>query len=217
MKFQSIIHSRGTVQFPEFMAERVYMREFYKGRGLPSDLKRWQPVVDTLLEGVDTDGPIYLMVDEGEVKAGSTHRREGLHIDGYWNPTLNAHGGGHMPSRGGGHGYEPRDISVYFPKRKRKQKLSSGWDHATFEEAEGLILASSISACVGYVGEFEGPIKEGGDCSHIDLSPLKQISMERNVVYAGNVTALHESVPVEHDCLRQLVRLNVPGWSPNLH
>lgn len=27
-------------------------------------------------------------------------------------------------------------------------------------------------------------------------------------------TMLHESLPVEIGCTRQLVRLNVPGWTP---
>lgn len=226
MQYKSVIESRGFVQFPEFMAERVYMREFRKETGLPEDLIRWQGTVDAMLDGVDTDGPIYIMIDEKVVQPGTSHRRKGLHIDGYWDPSLFAHGGHrsggggshlptgrHRPIYDGAHGYEPRSISTYFPKKKRPVKKSSSWDEATFEQPEAIILASSLSTARGYVGEYEGPIGEGGDCSKIDLKGLSVVPMVADRVYACNVTGLHESLPVNYECKRQLVRLNVPGWT----
>jgi hypothetical protein len=238
MKYQSIIEARSTVEFPEFLAERVYMREFYKGK-LPEDLKRWEPTVDAMLDGVDTDGPIYIMIDEKVVKAGEAQRRRGLHVDGYWNPvdskyggpgagygSLSAHGGGHLPAPsghgGGGGGHGGMDhvwIDKFVPLKKKKSikrpvKKASSWETATFEAPEGIILASSVSAAMGYTGEFEGVIGDGGDCSHIDISGLSAFRMMSNQVYAGNVCCLHESIPVEQDCLRSLVRLNVKGWTP---
>jgi hypothetical protein len=59
-------------------------------------------------------------------------------------------------------------------------------------------------------------VQEGGDCSHIDVALLAHLPMMANQVYAGNVCCLHESLPVQQDSIRQLVRLNVPGWSPTL-
>ena len=106
----SIVQQRGAVTFPAHTGERVYMREFRKSTGLPAHLSRWQSTIDAMLDGVDTDGPIYLMIDQGVVKATSSHRRPGLHIDGYWNPAISAHGGGGRHSRTpsdegrGGHG-----------------------------------------------------------------------------------------------------------------
>jgi hypothetical protein len=232
MKYISHIETRGTVTFPEFTGERVYMRGFLQRDGLPADLVRWQPVVDSLLDGIETDQPIYIMVDEGFVRAGSAQRREGLHIDGYWNPGLQAHGndtGGHgsvprghgyVPPSGhrsipAGHGHTPPSGHGSVPP-SRHGSGATAWHHADFKAPEGLILASSVSAARGYVGEFLGPIGEGGDCSAIDLSGLRIMPMDAGIVYAGNVTALHESLPVERDCYRQLVRLNVPGWSPDV-
>jgi hypothetical protein len=221
--YKSVIVATNTVAFPEFMAEKVYMREFYKGK-LPSDLVRWEETIDGMLEGVDTDGPIYVMIDCAPVLAGVSHRRKGLHVDGYWNPALSAHSYGHtaVPSghgagRGGSHGALHHDISVYFPdlKKKKKKKKLSAWEEATFDTPEAIILASSISSAIGYVGDYEGPIREGGDCSHIDISGMKLVNMEAGVVYAGNVNCLHESLPVDQDVFRSLVRLNVPGWTPN--
>lgn len=229
MKYTSYIETRGQVAFPEFTGERVYMRGFLQRDGLPADLVRWQPTVDALLDGVETDQQIYIMIDEGFVQARSAQRREGLHIDGYWNPGLQAHGnnsGGHR-SAPRGHGYEPPSGHGSTPRHapygghghnppSRHGSGASTWQHADFKAPEGLILASSVSAARGYVGEFVGPIGEGGDCSSIDLSGLQVMPMCAGIVYAGNVTALHESLPVEHDCYRQLVRLNVPGWSPDV-
>lgn len=237
MKYISHIETRGMLAFPEFTGERVYMRGFLQRDGLPADLVRWRPVVDSMLDGIETDQPIYIMIDEGFVKAGSAQRREGLHIDGYWNPGLQAHGNdsggghgghrsaprghGHAPPSGhksvpsGGHGWSPPSGHGSTPWRRHGSGATT-WDHADFKASEGLILASSVSAARGFVGEFVGPIGDGGDCSAIDLSGLQVMPMDAGVIYAGNVTALHESLPVDQDCFRQLVRLNVPGWSPEI-
>ena len=195
MQHLSYVEQRGKVNFPEFTAERVYMKEFYKEKGLPSELSRWQNTVDSMLEGVETDGPIYLMIDQGVVKGGTSHRRGGLHVDGYWNPRISAHGG-----------------TKHFGSWK-----TGGWVNCDFKDKEALILASSLTAARGYQGIWEGSCGEGGDCSHISTSNLKEVVMRAGNTYAGNVTKLHESLPVAEDCIRTLVRLNVPGWSPEKH
>lgn len=200
----SIVKQGGDVSFPAFMGERVYMHEFTKRDGLPESLSRWQPTVDAMLNGVDTDGPIYLMVDQKVVKAGVTHRRPGMHIDGYWIPAQQCHGVG-----GGRHSTEEleeelrrrREGSHYTPRHC----TSGNWPN------ESIILASNVAACKGLVGEYSGVIGEGGDCSHLDLSGLTELLMQPNKVYVGNVTFLHESLPVLADCERTVVRLNVPG------
>jgi hypothetical protein len=79
---------------------------------------------------------------------------------------------------------------------------------------EGIILASSVIGCRAYDGIWQGEPGEGGDCSHIDLSNLSPVLMLPAQVYAGNVNMLHESLPMGADCLRTVVRLNVPGWAP---
>lgn len=92
MKNISYIEERSKIIFPENTGERVYMLEFYKANGLPANLSRWQAAVDQMLDGVETDGPIYLMIDQGFVKAGEIQRKGGVHIDGYWQPSLSTHG-----------------------------------------------------------------------------------------------------------------------------
>jgi hypothetical protein len=199
--FNSVVQQRGAVAFPEFTGERVYMREFRKADDLPFDLARWQPTVDAMLDGVTADGPLYLMIDQGVVRGGVSHRRPGVHIDGYWNPAVRTHGGtgGHIgkSAHGGGRHVSGADT----------------WADSDYIEREGILLASSVQAARAFDGSFVGQPGVGGDCTHIDLSGLREIPMLSGYAYAGNVTMLHESVPMAFDCERTLVRINVPGWS----
>lgn len=195
-KFQSVVQQRGTAAFPAWTGEKVYMRPFTKRDGLPFDLARWQPTVDAMLDGIDTDGPIYLMIDQGVVRAGMSHRRPGVHIDGYWVPSIDGHGG-HRASLSGWDTGNGR------------------WKNSEFREPEAIVLASTVQAARAYSGEFSGQPAEGGDCAHIDLSQMQPHDMQSGIVYAGNVTMLHESVPILVQQTRTLVRLNIPGWHPN--
>ncbi|AXK44158.1 hypothetical protein DVR09_15365 (plasmid) [Erythrobacter aureus] len=234
---RSIIEARGEAAFPAWHGERVYMEPFLKAEGLPAHLSRWQPTIDAMLDGIDTDLPVYLMIDESEVKAGVCQRRPGLHIDGYWNPAYAGHQG-HLPvsSQPGKHNDQPRPLHRASPARHRSTQpgmhgthsawagkhchvasegsMGSDWASARFDAPEGIILASTVSAAQGYLGEYEGPIGDMGDCAHIDISKLDVLPMQAGRVYAGNVNCLHESLPVASDCCRSLVRLNVPGWTP---
>lgn len=256
---QSIVQQRGTVSFPTFTGERVYMRPFFKHEGLPEHLSRWQPTVDAMLDGIDTDCPIYLMIDQKEVKANTTHRRPGMHLDGFWIPQLQAYS---EP----GHGIDPKSIPAelralyesYMERGRHGHRISAGhrdnpgrhrqgpseprhqtgpgrhrgistsamwdtgpkWNDAHTETQwpnEGIILASNIAACRALEGEFDGEIGKGGDVTHLDLSHMREHILAANTVYAGNVTMLHESLPIHFDCQRTLVRLNVPGWTPSIH
>lgn len=195
----SIIEARGPVAFPAYAGERHYMRPITKG-GLPKDLRHWQPTIDAMLAGIDTDSTMYLMIDQSAVKAGSTQRRPGLHIDGYWVPDDTTAAGGRWD---GGRW-----------SRGRWDGDGGSWNTAHFNAPEALLLASNVQAARGFTGTFTGFIGEGGDCSGIDLSGLKELPMEAGRVYAGNVTSLHESLPVASDCFRTVVRISVPGWSP---
>lgn len=224
---KSIVVERGAVPFAEHTGERVYMREFRKADGLPFDLARWQPTVDAMLAEVDTDGPIYLMVDQRQIPAGTHHRRPGVHIDGYWIPGIQAHGGSKSPSRHTGNPSPTPDPGKHNASPRPRKDHHSGqpvedesdvqrmdsWRGATYEYHEGLLLASNVRACRALAGEFIGAPGEGGDCAHIDTRHMQEIIMQPGVAYAGNVTMLHESLPVPFDCLRTVVRLNVPGWT----
>ncbi len=250
----SYVEQRNNVVFPSFNNERVYMLPFYKKNGLPSNLKHWQKTIDMMLENVETEDVIYLMIDQGYVKGNSYHRRPGVHIDGYWNPSLNGHGGhriemigshgghrirmsghnhesgshstsintpsgSHITNNGGhiitpnnndigGHSTKPFGGHTTTPKRRMGDVFLNDW------EPEGLILASNLTAARAWNGFYDDMPKEGGDCSHIDLSSLKEIEMKAGYAYCGNVTMLHESTMIKEDSYRTVVRLNVPNWTP---
>lgn len=219
--YNSIVEKRGSVAFPEFLGERIYMREFFQSEGLPADLSRWQSVVDDMLKGIKTKQPIYLMVDQTYVKQGQPQRRPGMHVDGYWvvgdhtgggHRGISAHGG----HRGGHIGFNPKHSSSH-RGHTRHSGGKTGWESVDFSAPEAIILASNISACVGYMGQYdEKMIGHGGDASRVNAD-LDRIVLESNRVYAGNVGFLHESLPVQTDCFRTLVRLNVPGWTSTVH
>lgn len=182
---KSLVTQLGAVTFPSFTGERIYMRAFTKAGGLPPDLARWQDTVDAMLDGVDATGPIFLMVDQAAVRASATHRRGGLHVDGYWHP------GDGSPANAG-----HRHV------------------HAGAQD-ESLILATDVLGCAAYVGEVDEEPGEGGDCSHIDPSGLLRVELEPGIAWAGHtLNMLHESLPMARACLRTVVRLNVPGWVP---
>ncbi len=196
---KSSIIAGNPVTLPMWIGERIYMQEFRKDIPLPEKYARWQPTVDQLLNGIDTTGPIYLMVDQGVVKAGNTHRRSGVHVDGHW--VINAHGGSHGPRHG------PLPV----PARDRHSPIGPG-HRGISAHGEALILASDVGACRAYIGEYERDFVadwRGGDCSDLDLSGLYPVDLMPNQAYIGDVFTLHESVPVAQDCRRTLVRLNV--------
>jgi hypothetical protein len=199
VKYTSFVEKRGQVSFPDFNNERVYMLEFFKKIGLPTHLKHWQKTVDLMLNGIETDLPIYLMIDQAFVKAGQTHRRPGLHIDGYWNAGHTSH----QPAK---------PVPIHGPDRPMHGSGSDNWETAIFNEAEALVLATNVTAARGFEGQFLGPIKHMGACEHISVDGLKEVKLDANFAYVGNVTFLHESLPVEQDCYRTLIRLNLPGF-----
>lgn len=207
--YVSEVQPLNSVTFPEFTGERVYMEKFYKQDGLPSHLSRWQNTVDQMLDTVDTDQPIFIMIDQGIVKPNTSHRRPGPHIDGYWIEELQAHGGS-----SGGHRMPTSHHSVNHHRQPNVggwQTGGSNWKTMGFIDPESIILASDVVGCKAYVGQWEGEIGEGGDLSHLNLEDLLNFSMESNVAYKGNVTFIHESVPLPVETQRTLVRLNLKG------
>ncbi|MCZ8255002.1 MAG: hypothetical protein O9327_04980 [Polaromonas sp.] len=194
----SWIHRGAPVVFPEFTGERVYMAQFTLEGGLPPELARWQATVDAMLDGIDVRGPIFFMVDQGEVRASATHRRPGLHVDGRWNPATNGHE----------HSFEP-------PPERRRQR----GPRAQGASEELLVLASDTLGCAAYVGEYTGLPDLGGDCSHIETRGLQRVELSPGRAWAGPaLSMLHESIPVLQDCRRTVVRLNVQeAWIPRHH
>ena len=79
-----------------------------------------------------------------------------------------------------------------------------------------MFIVSSYEACKGWNGVFEGQPGQGGDCSKIDLSKMSSFILNRNTLYWGNSTFIHESLPLDQKIKRQLVRITLPADSDNL-
>lgn len=94
---ESQIKDFGALQLPEFSGTRVMMMPFLMQApyaSLPDSLSHWREAVSTICElATAKQGVGYLTIDEALVRAGETHRRPGLHVDGVG------------PYGGGGGGY----------------------------------------------------------------------------------------------------------------
>lgn len=202
----SFVQARAAVTFPEFCGERHYMIPFMQQEGLPNNLSHWQPTVNAMLEGIKSDLPIYLMIDQKFVSAGVSHRRPGLHVDGYWDPGTMLHGSHRVVL-----------ASSHTPQPPGHTPRSDTWADAVLSEPEAIILATDVTSALAYRGKWSGTVGDMGDCSNINIQHLTPVIMQANTVFAGNAAMLHESLPVLFDCYRTVVRLNVPGYSPDLH
>ena len=199
----SVIQARNIIVFPKHNNERIHMLKIYRDVLLPSELKHWQHTVDNMLIDIESDSPMYLMIDQKFVPANTYHRRPGIHVDGYWCEG-NKHTG-HRPIQASHRPLPPSHL----PNAKT-------WETAAFEEPEALLLASNVSACQVYTGEYHGVIGEGGNAENINVHHLTKSVLKANICYAGNAALLHETIALPFDCERTVVRINVPGWSPEL-
>lgn len=202
---QSLLREVAQISFPKHVEHnRVYQVAFHKD-AIPEVLKPWENTIQGMLKGIDCDGEMYFMADKAAVQKGKTHRRGGLHIDGNWYRSVGHDDGNYCAGRhGGGHG-----------------AMQAGWGDGggrwndvwkfTDDATGGIILASDIAGCDALVGKYDGTILKGGDCSHIDTTGMKQVSLKENTAYIGNVTMLHESLPMQFDCVRTVCRITMPA------
>lgn len=199
---QSLLREVSVVSFPKHVEQnRVYQVAFHKD-AIPEVLKPWENTIQGMLTGIDCDGEMYFMADRAMVQKGKTHRRGGLHIDGNW--YRGGHGGDrHCDGRhGGGHGAMQAGWGG--------DRWNSVWNF-TDDATGGIILASDIAGCNALTGNYAGEILKGGDCSHIDTTGMKKVSLRENTAYIGNVTMLHESIPMQADCVRTVCRITMPA------
>jgi hypothetical protein len=93
----SVIEILDEVKLPEFKGIRILMMPIHLhdiDNSLPSNLDHWKPTLKKMVEMAPCkSGTAYLTIDECEVQKGDTHRRPGLHVDG-WKDDSNAGGWG---------------------------------------------------------------------------------------------------------------------------
>lgn len=82
-KWTSKIEEKGLILFPEFSGARVMMLPFRLDDLDTLPVAHYRPAVRQLLNVCTVKtGVAYLTIDEAFVRAGETHRRPGMHVDG---------------------------------------------------------------------------------------------------------------------------------------
>ena len=109
---------------------------------------------------------------------------------------------------GGGGGWLTGEDGRFLPREQHEEQYCS--------EKGGMLIVSSYEACKGWNGEFEGQPNQGGDCTHLDLSNMNSFNLKSHTLYWGNSTFIHESLALEEDVERQLVRITLPADAEEL-
>lgn len=182
-----------------------------------SDLANIPEKFKTLVEKLIAFLPIkqgiaFLTVDGKTVQQGKTQRRGGKHIDGNYilNMGWGGNGWGGNGGWGGGNGWKVGEngFKLSLPQHKISYENPNG----------GMIIASDFVGCMGWNGLFEGKAGVGGDCSHLDIKQESGFLLKPNMAYYGNSQFVHESLPIEKNVHRNLVRITLPlDFPPILH
>jgi len=195
---ESISRELYVVDVPKFIGE-IQTLEFDLNtlKGVP---KKFKNVVRQMIKILPIKtGNAFLTVDGKLVKKGVSHRRGGAHIDGNFIPNVTTWGGGGGWKVGG----DGRTLTPEVHKLSYESKT------------RGMLIVSDYPACKGWNGKFDGKPNIGGDCSHIELND--GFLLKPNKVYYGNSQWIHESMPLDVDVHRTLVRINLPMDYPTLN
>ena len=170
---------------------------------LPEPFGDYKETVEQVLSKVyHRDNVCYITIDEKTI-CKETHRRPGIHVDGNWYEGKHGHDTSGHRIKMGTHYIEPH------------HGLDGKWIDKPYwgnededKDKGGMLLVSNFAGCRVYKGEFDGPIKEGGDCSLIDVSKLKSEIMPAGYVYYLNAAGIHESLEIPVKVNRSLLRIN---------
>lgn len=90
--------------------------------------------------------------------------------------------------------------------RRPGRHIDGAWNAQSNQK---MLLASDVVGCVAYIGDYKPDFGIGGDASQIDVSNMERVVLQPNTTYiASPFTTIHESIPVEQDCRRTLVRIH---------
>ena len=165
---------------------------------IPFNLKTLEGVPDKFKELVknitshlnNKNGQAFLTIHGKQLNKNQTLRRPGPHTDGNYEPYKMTFGNGWKVGENG----PPVGSELH----KRQYTADKG----------GIILCTNYSSSLGYQGEFSDMPSVGGDCSHIKLT--KPFKLLAGKIYYGNNHFIHESLPVDKDIHRVMVRITLP-------
>ena len=158
--------------------------------GLPSEFIK---IAKEMLKNIKATGYGFFTIHGQVLKSGDTLRRPGPHVDGNYEPC--------SWDRGGGNGWKVNENGPSIDTDYHRDSY--------LKEEGGIILVSNYSSCLGWVGDFNGIIGVGGDCSKVNLNS-ESFMLDEDVVYYGNNHFIHESLPVDKDVHRVLARITLP-------
>lgn len=200
---ESKIKEIGEIKFPKFSKADLYMYPIDLGAKkvvLPKNLTRFNKSINEMLkQSPIKSGIAFVTIDARIVEKETTHRRGGPHVDGNfifsW-PGSDDEGG----SGGWLTGVKGRILS---PKNHKLQYCN---------KKGGMLIAATHSACKAWIGKYKARPKQGGNCAHMkkQLNKLTNVLLKPNVVYLGNSTCIHESLPIENTIKRTLIRITLP-------
>lgn len=80
----------------------------------------------------------------------------------------------------------------------------------------GMYLAASVTASMGWVGDFQAVIGPDGEVDQLDLQThrLDPIALVKGTVYHCNSHFLHQALPLAQTVQRQFVRVSTPSDAP---
>lgn len=188
MKFESRLEYVGGLTLPKFTGIRVMMMPIILGdlSSIPNTLGRYRKTLRLLFgRACDHLGKVgYITIDEKLVKAGQTHRRAGLHVDGVYNGSVGAWGG----DGGGGWG-------------------APGTGMLTVSNIAGCkAYKQTFQGMPGPDGEC--------DHLKAQCDETKAVIFKPGHIYWVDGLCVHESMPMTQDVERQFVRLSMPSTAP---
>jgi len=170
----------------------------------------WEHKNGDLVEWEDETEVCYLTISEGEVLAGNSHRRAGLHTDGSVvlcekSPHVRNWNNFEMPELN--ENYEEPGYYMDF-----------GWGEGTIEEGGyrgGIFMASTVDdSCEVFDARVLRP-GDKGDCEYLRGLLGNGIKMQANELWWMTDRAPHESLPLKETQQRQYFRLvtaEISGW-----
>ena len=232
LEFHSNIVRLGEVAFPRFSGTRILMMPIILGDmdSIPQELAHYKPLLSDLFAMQPYEGEVgYITIDEKAVEPGKTHRRRGIHVDGF-EPSSAADkmiasgswaGGDGSGSWGGGWYKAPgtpddkRRPNQPSPNKPKKLDLSGEVFNST--KGTGMLSVSSHVGCRAWNQWFTGVPYLQGECEHMREQCRDEASLllEENTVYWMDPYCVHESLEQSQNTNRQFLRLSLPsqcGW-----
>lgn len=175
-----------------YQARQMYMHSFDLGdpKMAPGYEDYLGPVTSLCRAAGALTGVAHMTVDEKIVDADQSQRRPGPHVDGCFMPQAQIWG--HDPSPGW----------LHYCNHIRGQSV----------ERMAVIVASSVSGCRAWRGQFDAEPNERGGLEHIaDRLGAGEI-LPPNIGFLLSPDCVHESMVFDRPTERTFLRIALPVW-----